>query len=100
MEEEQPMRAIGNLAIAAAVVGVIASSPAGAQQQPNIAMQEFRVPSPQPGLDIYVRNKHPAAATAFDPAHTLVFVHGATYPASPAFDLELDGLSWMDYIAG
>jgi pimeloyl-ACP methyl ester carboxylesterase len=27
-------------------------------------------------------------------------VHGATYPASTAFDLPLGGLSWMDYIAG
>src|SRR5262249_10047776 len=28
-----------------------------------------------------------------------LYVHGATYPASTAFDLKLDGLSWMDYIA-
>ena len=26
-------------------------------------------------------------------------MHGATYPASTAFDLKLDGLSWMEYIA-
>jgi pimeloyl-ACP methyl ester carboxylesterase len=29
----------------------------------------------------------------------LLFVHGATYPAEAAFDLKLDGLSWMDYMA-
>jgi pimeloyl-ACP methyl ester carboxylesterase len=29
----------------------------------------------------------------------LLYVHGATYPAETAFDLELNGLSWMDYIA-
>ena len=57
------------------------------------------VDSPQPGVKIYVRNKHPAGMTAFTPDRTLVFVHGATYPASTAFDLELGGLSWMDYIA-
>lgn len=81
-----------------AVAGVIAGSPAAAQQQSGIVMQEFRVSSPQPGLEIYVRNKRPAGATVFDRAHTLVFVHGATYPASAAFDLELGGFSWMDYI--
>src|SRR6202008_1637576 len=27
------------------------------------------------------------------------YVHGATYPASTAFDLQLGGMSWMDYIA-
>ena len=57
------------------------------------------IPSPSPGLKIYVRNKHPAGMTKFTPERTVVFVHGATYPASTAFDLELGGLSWMDYIA-
>lgn len=36
---------------------------------------------------------------AFTPGRTVVFVHGATYPAETAFDLPLDGMSWMDYIA-
>ena len=26
-------------------------------------------------------------------------MHGATYPAHTSFDLKLDGMSWMDYIA-
>ncbi|MFC7541689.1 alpha/beta hydrolase [Siccirubricoccus deserti] len=34
------------------------------------------------------------------PDRTVLFVHGATYPAHTAFDLPLGGLSWMDYIAG
>ena len=38
--------------------------------------------------------------TAFVPQRTLLFVHGATYPAHTAFDVPLGGLSWMDYIAG
>ena len=37
--------------------------------------------------------------TAFRPERTVLFVHGATYPAHAAFDLQLDGQSWMDYIA-
>jgi pimeloyl-ACP methyl ester carboxylesterase len=28
-----------------------------------------------------------------------LFVHGATYPAESAFDLEVGGFSWMDYLA-
>src|SRR6267142_1079332 len=36
---------------------------------------------------------------AFRPERTVLYVHGATYPASTAFDLKLDGLSWMEYIA-
>ena len=29
----------------------------------------------------------------------MLFVHGATYPSETAFDLKLDGMSWMEYIA-
>jgi pimeloyl-ACP methyl ester carboxylesterase len=65
----------------------------------ELVTENTMVASPQPGIKIYVRNKHPAYKTQFDAAHTLVFVHGATYPASTAFDLELNGMSWMDYIA-
>jgi pimeloyl-ACP methyl ester carboxylesterase len=65
----------------------------------KLITEEAMVDSPQPGLKIYVRNKRPANQKHFDAAHTLVFVHGATYPASTAFDLELGGMSWMDYIA-
>jgi pimeloyl-ACP methyl ester carboxylesterase len=37
--------------------------------------------------------------TNFRPERTVLFVHGSTYPAHTAFDLQLDGMSWMDYIA-
>ena len=57
------------------------------------------VKSPDPGIEIYVRNKRPADMTTFRPERTVLYVHGATYPASTAFDLQLDGMSWMDYIA-
>jgi pimeloyl-ACP methyl ester carboxylesterase len=80
---------------AEAAAPAVASANAGLQ----IAMQEMMVPSPQQGLQIYVRNKHPLGTEQFGPERTLVFVHGATYPASTTFDLALNGLSWMDYIA-
>ena len=63
-----------------------------------LTMEEFRVAS-DPGIQIYVRNKYPTGMKQFSPEKTVVFVHGATYPAETAFDLPLDGMSWMDYIA-
>lgn len=63
-----------------------------------LVMEEFRVPS-DAGIEIYVRNKRPANLTQFSPAKTVIYIHGATYPAETAFDLPLNGLSWMDYIA-
>lgn len=55
--------------------------------------------SSEPGIDIYVRNKRPAEMAAFAPEHTVLFVHGSTYPAHTSFDLPLGGQSWMEFIA-
>jgi alpha-beta hydrolase superfamily lysophospholipase len=68
-------------------------------QSAQIVMEEVMVPASDPGIEIYVRNKRAADLTSFRPERTVLFVHGATYPAHTAFDLKLDGLSWMDYIA-
>ena len=71
----------------------------GAAAQAQIVTEEMMVKSPDAGIEIFVRNKRPAAMTSFRPERTVLFVHGATYPAHAAFDLKLGGQSWMDYIA-
>ena len=71
---------------------------ASAQSQ-QLVTEEMMVKSPDPGIEIFVRNKRPANMNSFRPERTVLFVHGATYPAHAAFDLKLDGQSWMDYIA-
>ena len=68
-------------------------------QSPRIAMEEMMVPSSDAGIEIYVRNKRPADMTSFRPERTVLFVHGTSWPASAIFHLQLDGMSWMDYIA-
>ena len=83
--------------VLAAMIAFTISLPASAQS-PKLVMDEMMVPS-EPGMEIYVRNKRPADMNAFRPERTLLFVHGATYPAHTSFDLKLDGLSWMEYIA-
>jgi pimeloyl-ACP methyl ester carboxylesterase len=81
----------------AAAVAAALSTQASAQSR-SLAMEEMMVPS-EPGIEIFVRNKRPGDMTVFRPERTLLFVHGATYPAHTSFDLKLDGMSWMDYIA-
>src|SRR4051794_40361679 len=76
---------------------MIAMSTASAQT--HLVSEDIMVKSPDPGIEIFVRNKRPADMTSFRPERTVVFVHGATYPAHTAFDLKLGGLSWMEYIA-
>jgi pimeloyl-ACP methyl ester carboxylesterase len=65
----------------------------------KLVMEEFMVPAADPGISLYVRNKHPEGVSRFPAEKILLYVHGATYPAETAFDLRLNGLSWMDYIA-
>ena len=74
------------------------TAPAFAQTQPLVT-EEMMVKTGDPGIEIYVRNKRPANMNTFRPEQTVLYVHGATYPSETAFDLELDGLSWMEYIA-
>lgn len=65
----------------------------------KIEMAEYMVQSDTPGISLYLRNKHQAGLKKFTPEKTLLYVHGATYPAETAFDLSLNGISWMEYIA-
>jgi len=73
--------------------------PARAADRPPLVSEDMMVPSPDAGIQLFVRNKHPADRTDFGPERTVLFVHGATYPADTSFDLKLGGFSWMDYIA-
>lgn len=87
-------------AVAALALQSCAHVPAtpGAAAAPSLAMEEFMVAS-DPGIQVYVRNKYPRGSSQFAPGKVVLYVHGATYPSETAFDLQLDGLSWMDYIA-
>jgi len=87
-----------NLLIGVTLAAMSATAAPALAQTPRLVMEEMMVPS-DPGIEVYVRNKRPADMTTFRPERTVLYVHGATYPASTAFDLQLGGLSWMDYIA-
>jgi pimeloyl-ACP methyl ester carboxylesterase len=62
-------------------------------------MQEFMVPASDPGIELYVRNKHPAAKETFTADRILIYVHGATYPSESMFDLPVAGASMMNVLA-
>ena len=65
----------------------------------QLVVEEFMVPSDEPGINLYVRNKRLPTTTSFNKDNVVLFVHGATYPSETGFDLRLDGLSWMDVLA-
>lgn len=87
----------------ASIAGLLAACvPAAGKKDaampPKLAVEDLRVPSRTPGIQLFVRNKRIAGVPP--PAdRILLFVHGATYPAETSFDLPLGGKSWMDFIA-
>jgi pimeloyl-ACP methyl ester carboxylesterase len=66
----------------------------------NVVTEEMKIPSDTAGIELFVRNKRRSDMTKFSAEKTILFVAGSTYPASTSFDLRLDGLSWMDHLAG
>lgn len=90
---------IASLTRIAAVLVLLLAFDARATNSQQLIMEEFRVATADPGITLYVRNKHPKGTSSFPGERILLFVHGATYPAETSFDLPLDGMSWMDYIA-
>jgi hypothetical protein len=82
----------------ACLVASIFSGASVAAKQPKLQMSEIMIPSGDDGIQLYVRNKHPAGRET-SPDKILLFVHGATYPAETAFDLPIEGVSMMDLIA-
>jgi pimeloyl-ACP methyl ester carboxylesterase len=89
------------LRIFLACVAACAFSGASAQAQaPNLETMDVMIPSGDAGIQLFVRNKHPAGKENFSADKILLFVHGATYPAETAFDLPIEGASMMDLIAG
>jgi pimeloyl-ACP methyl ester carboxylesterase len=86
------------IAVAGAVVGGV--SPSGAADPtPKLVTEHFMIDASDPSIKLYIRNKRPEGMTEFKSEKTLLFIHGATQPAEATFDLPLENLSWMDYIA-
>ncbi|MDO8607934.1 MAG: alpha/beta fold hydrolase [Phaeospirillum sp.] len=81
--------------VAALLIG--AGGPARAA---TVVTEEFMVASKQPGIELYLRNKHPEALYDVRSNKTVLFIHGASYPAHSSFDFAIDGQSWMDWLAG
>lgn len=65
----------------------------------EILFEEHYIPSDTPGISLYVRNKRPRGIEKFGPERTIVMVHGATYSSGSLYDVQLGGMSYMDYLA-
>jgi pimeloyl-ACP methyl ester carboxylesterase len=94
------MKVLGKLATTIALaVWVCAAFAHDVRDKVDLVVSEdIRIDSDTPGVGLFLRNKRLRDVPP-QPGRILLYVHGATYPSETAFDLRLDGLSWMDYIA-
>jgi pimeloyl-ACP methyl ester carboxylesterase len=65
----------------------------------ELVTEDFMIPAADAGFQLHVRNKRPANLTRFESGNVILFVHGATTPPEAGFDLKLDGVSWMEWMA-
>ena len=70
-----------------------------ARPQDAVVAEDRLIASTTPGVELFVRNKHLQTPAAPASRRTLLFIHGATYPAETSFDLPIDGVSMMDLFA-
>ena len=82
------LRVLVVLALTVVIAGTVAGSVA-AQSPGSITTETFMIPARDPGIQLHVRNKRPAGQDTFTPERIVLFVHGATYPGSSGFDLDL-----------
>ena len=87
------------LAWACVALGTVLVSPSAQAASPKLESSDVMIPSGDAGIDLFVRNKHPAGMESFSSDRILLYVHGATYPSETAFDLPIEGVSMMDMIA-
>jgi pimeloyl-ACP methyl ester carboxylesterase len=83
--------------VSASAIFMLKAFPAAAA--PQIETEDFMIASGDPGVSLFVRNKHPAGVASYAADKILLYVHGATYPSEPSFDLPIEGVSMMDLIA-
>jgi hypothetical protein len=50
----------------------------------KLEAESYTIPSGDPGIDLYIRHKHPAGLETFTPDKILLYVHGATHPSETA----------------
>ena len=85
-------------AVATALMSFAPSMPTNAGEPVPALVQEFMIDAADPGIKLYIVNKRPANLR-LSPRKPCCSFTGRHSPRKRLFDLPLEGLSWMDYIA-
>ena len=71
---------------------------AASQVHAATATQDIMIDAVDPGIKLFVRSKMAQGQTRFSDDNVVLFVHGATYPSTPDFDLPYKDYSWADWM--
>jgi pimeloyl-ACP methyl ester carboxylesterase len=67
-------------------------------QEVKIVKQDYHIDAVNPGIKLFVRSKMAQGTKSFTDENIVLFVHGATYPSTPDFDLDYKDYSWADWM--
>ena len=73
------------------------ANPVWAQAAAKIAQQDYQIDALDPGIKLFVREKMAEGAKPTED-NVVLFVHGATFPSTPDFDLQFKDYSWADWM--
>ena len=79
--------------LVAALLGALALH-AGAA----IVKEDYHIDAVDPGIRLFVRSKMSDTQRQFTNDNIVLFVHGATFPSTPDFDLQYKDYSWADWM--
>ena len=60
--------------------------------------QDVMIDAVDPGVQLFVRSKMAKGQSRFTDDNVVLFVHGATFPSTPDFDLPYQDYSWADWM--
>jgi pimeloyl-ACP methyl ester carboxylesterase len=65
-------------------------------QAQSITKQDQQIDGADPGVKLFVRMKMQEGNARFTADNIVLFIHGATFPSTPDFDLQYKDYSWAD----
>ena len=81
------------------VLAVLAfTSMLAATGEAKTVKQDYFIDAVDPGIKLFVRSKMAEGQSQFSNDNIVLFVHGATYPSTPDFDLQYKDYSWADWM--
>jgi pimeloyl-ACP methyl ester carboxylesterase len=67
-------------------------------QKVKIITHDYYIDAVDPGIQLFVRVKMAEGTTTFTNDNVVLFIHGATFPSTPDFDLNFRDYSWANWM--